>query len=151
MSVRPTNFVRRLRGLSPVGKAVAFVMADHADHRTGECYMSMQTLADEAGLQWADTAAKAVKRLVASGMLDTPHGVSRGGRSKAGRGKTTVYRFTFTVNCDSGITIEPYTTPTRQSELTPTLQSQLKPSTPTPTPTLTPTGESDGGFKGLRV
>jgi hypothetical protein len=63
MSVRATNFVRRLRGLSPEEKAVAFVLADHDNHKGDGAYPSMKTVAQEAGLKNRETASRIAKRL----------------------------------------------------------------------------------------
>jgi hypothetical protein len=63
MSVRATNFVRRLRGLTPSLKTVAFVLADHDDHRGGGSYPSMLTVAQESGFAFRQNASDAVQVL----------------------------------------------------------------------------------------
>ena len=97
MSVRATNHVRSLRGLSTVEKAVAFVFADHDSHYGKGSFPGMQTVAEEAGLNDRETASRVTKRLVAKGVM-VPDQMSKGGR-----GVTTVYRFP--INCDSPITV----------------------------------------------
>ncbi len=97
MSVRATNHVRSLRGLSPVEKAVAFVFADHDSHYGKGSFPGMQTVAEESGLNDRETASRVTKRLVAKGVI-VPDQMSKGGR-----GVTTVYRFP--INCDSPITV----------------------------------------------
>src|SRR3984893_18743581 len=87
VSVRATNFVRRLRGLTITEKAVAMILADHDSHKGDGSFPGMTTLADESCLKNRQTATEVVKRLVAKGVISTDS-LSRGGR-----GKTTVYRF----------------------------------------------------------
>jgi len=87
MSVRATNFVRGLRGLSPSEKAVAFVLADHDDHKGGGTFPGMLTVAEEAGLHERASASRITKRLVDRKIILTDN-PSRGR-------KTTVYRFNF--------------------------------------------------------
>jgi Helix-turn-helix domain len=78
--------VRRLRGLTPTEKAVAFVMADHEDQGAVRgSYPSMSTVAKESGLQGRETASRIVKRLVECKVIGSDL-VSKGR-------KTTVYRF----------------------------------------------------------
>jgi hypothetical protein len=104
MSIRATNFVRRLRGLSPVEKAVAFVIGDHDDHKGGGAYPSMATVADEAGLKNRETASRATTRLVEKKVLIP----------QEEDGKPTLYRFNYTLQtCDSPVT------PTRDSPVIP--------------------------------
>ncbi len=87
MSVRATNFVRGLRGLSPSEKAVAFVLADHDDHKGGGTYPGMLTVAKEAGLKDRTIASRITRRLVDRGIIRTDN-------PSKGR-KSTVYRFNF--------------------------------------------------------
>ena len=63
VSIRATNFVRRLRGLSPGLKSVAFVLADHDNHKGGGAYPSMATVAEEAGYAFRQNASSAVQEL----------------------------------------------------------------------------------------
>jgi hypothetical protein len=99
MSIRATNFVRRLRGLSPSEKAVAFVLADHENHKTGEITASMTTVAAESGIRNRETTSRLTKGLVARKILTTDN-PSKGG-------KPTVYRIDYNwSNCDSPVTVE---------------------------------------------
>jgi hypothetical protein len=101
MSVRATNFVRRLRGLSPEEKAVAFVLADHDSHKGDGSYPSMKTVAMEAGLKNRETASRITKRLVQKKIFlsDEP--------SKREQGRPTVYRLNYSLEtCDSPVTGE---------------------------------------------
>jgi len=100
MSIRATNFVRGLRGLSPSEKAVAFVLADHDDHKGGRgSFPSMSTVAQEAGLQDRETASRITKRLADFRIILTDN-PSRGR-------KPTVYRFNFDLsNRDCRVTVE---------------------------------------------
>ena len=107
MSIRATNFVRHLRGLSTTEKAVAFVLADHDSHKGNGSFPSMSTVAMEAGLENRESASRITKRLVDRKILlsDNPSG---------GR-KPTVYRFNFGLsNRDSPVTA----TVTPESQLT---------------------------------
>ena len=111
MSARATNFVRRLRGLSPVEKAVAFVVGDHDNHRGGGSYPSMTTVAEEAGLQNRESASRIVTRLVNYRVILAPQ-PSRGRRP-------TVYFFNYDLtNCDSPVTVAQLRTVTPESQLT---------------------------------
>lgn len=110
MSYQSTNLVRGLRGFSPIEKAVAFVLADHDDHKGGGTYPSMSTVALEAGLQDRETASRVTRRLVERGVILT------GNPSKGG--KPTVYRFNFELaNRDSRIMGEDPPTVTPESRL----------------------------------
>jgi hypothetical protein len=83
VSIRATNFVRGLRGLSPTEKAVAFVAADHAHHKTGAITISMTTLAEESGFTFRQNVNQVMKRLVERKVFLTP---------KPSKGRTsTVY------------------------------------------------------------
>jgi hypothetical protein len=62
--------------------------------------MSMTTLAEESGVKNRETASRIVTRLEAYGII---RAVSH---KKGGRGQTTRYQFTFTVNRDSGVTVK---------------------------------------------
>lgn len=125
MSIRATNLVRGLRGLSPSEKAVAFVLADHDDHRGGRgSFPSMSTVAEEAGLQDRETASRITKRLADFGIILTDN-PSRGR-------KPTVYRFNFGVfNRDFRVTVENQPTMIRASRLA----SSNRDSSPPPTVT----------------
>jgi hypothetical protein len=77
----------------------------------------MTTLAQECGLKNRETASRVVSRLTEAGLLHTTS------PSKGGRGKTTVYRFNFSLkNCDPRI------------RETVTVESRLNPETVTLTP-----------------
>lgn len=110
MSIRATNFVRRLRGLSPAEKAVSFVLADHDNHKGGGTHPSMSTVAEEAGIDHRETASRIVARLWDYDVIRTPK-VSKGKR-------TTVYFFNYDLaNCDSPITVTELRTVTHRSQL----------------------------------
>lgn len=113
MSIRATNFVRRLRGLSVSEKSVAFVFADHDNHKGGGAYPSMETVAEEAGLRSRETAYRITQRLVERNVLIS------GNPDRKRRGRTpTVYHFNFNrPNCDCRITVQNGATVTRQSQL----------------------------------
>jgi hypothetical protein len=112
MSVKATNFVRSLRGLTQSEKLVAFVLADHDSHKGSGAYPSMQTVAHESGLKDRETASRITSRLVSASLLLTDS------RSKGGRGKTTIYRFNYSLeNCDSRITVCTLKNVTPQSQL----------------------------------
>lgn len=99
VSIRATNFVRRLRGLSPEEKAVAFVLADHDNHKGEGSYPSMTTVAIEAGLKNRETASRITKRLAQKKIFvsDEP--------SKREQGVPTVYRPNYALEtCDSPVT-----------------------------------------------
>ncbi|HXE32769.1 MAG TPA: helix-turn-helix domain-containing protein [Verrucomicrobiae bacterium] len=101
MSVRATNHVRRLGGLTPREKLVAFVLADHAHKVTGEIFPSMSTVAREAGLGPGSRAAasRIVQRLVKRGVLIPQKAVTRT------QGKPTVYHINYAVKaCDPVVT-----------------------------------------------
>jgi len=85
VSIRATNFVRRLRGLTPAEKAVAFVLADHDDHKGGGIYASMSTVAEEAGLENRETASRVTGRLVEKGIF----------LARPAKGKPTLYRVNY--------------------------------------------------------
>jgi hypothetical protein len=100
MSVKATNFVRRLRGLTLTEKAVAMILADHDSHKGEGSFPGMTTVAVEASLKHRQTATDVVKRLAAKGVITTDN------LSKGGRGKTTVYRFNYTLtNCNPEISV----------------------------------------------
>ena len=64
MSVKGTNYARRIRGLRPTEKLVLFVIADHVNHHTGLCTAGMATIAAEAGLKDRLTASRITGRLL---------------------------------------------------------------------------------------
>lgn len=110
MSIRATNFVRQLRGLSAVEKAVAFVVADHDNHKGGGANPSMATIAEESGIENRETASRIMARLVAYKIIQAP-------QPSKGR-KPTVYFFNYEIlNCDSPITVAVPRTVTRESQL----------------------------------
>lgn len=108
-------------------KVVAFVMADHDDHKGHGTYPSMATVADEAGLQNRETASRIVTRLVDYKVIRAPH-PSRGRRP-------TVYFFNYELaNCDSPVTVaEPRTVTPRSQLRVPNCDSDLVENTPTVT------------------
>jgi hypothetical protein len=100
MSVKATNFVRGLRGLTLTEKLVSMFLADHVHYHKDTAYPGMATLAEECGLKDRMTASRTIQRLSKLGVILTD-GVSRGGR-----GKTTVYRFNYSLeNCDPRVTV----------------------------------------------
>jgi hypothetical protein len=110
MSFRATKFVRQLRGLSAVEKAVAFVVADHDNHKGGGAHPSMATIAEESGIENRETASRIMARLVAYKVIQAP-------QPSRGR-KPTVYFFNFEIaNCDSPVTVADPRTVTRESQL----------------------------------
>jgi Helix-turn-helix domain len=110
MSVRATNHVRRLRGLSAVEKAVSFVVADHDNHKGGGANPSMTTIAEESGIENRETASRVMARLVAYKVIQAPQ-PSKGRRP-------SVYFFNYEIaNCDSPITVALPRTVTRESQL----------------------------------
>jgi hypothetical protein len=116
MSIRATNFVRRLRGLTPSEKLVALVLADHAHHKTGESRPSMTTIAEEGGFENRETASRITDRLAELKVITTPC------RSK-GRNPTVWYFNYDLVNCDSIVTVAPFRTVTPQSQSTVTQEN----------------------------
>lgn len=99
MSVRATNFVRQLRGLSPEEKAVAFVLADHDSHKGNGAYPSMTTVAQEAGLKNRETASRITKRLVQKQIFLPNEPTTRE------QGRPTVYHPNYGAGtCDSPVT-----------------------------------------------
>jgi hypothetical protein len=110
MSVRATNHVRRLRGLSAVEKAVSFVVADHDNHRGSGANPSMATIAEESGIENRETASRVMARLVAYKVIQAP---------QPSKGRTpTTYFFNYEIaNCDSPITVAVPRTVTRESQL----------------------------------
>jgi hypothetical protein len=110
MSFRATKFVRQLRGLSAVEKAVAFVVADHDNHKGGGANPSMTTIALESGIENRETASRIMARLVAYKVIQAP-------QPSKGR-KPTVYFFNHEIaNCDSLVTVADSRTVTRESQL----------------------------------
>lgn len=79
MSIRATNHVRRLRGLTPSEKAVAFILADHDDHKGGGSYPSVATVAEEAGFAFRQNASDIVQALADKNVIVTDE-PSKGGR-----------------------------------------------------------------------
>ena len=102
MSIRSTNFVRRLRGLDITERAVAFTLADHAAHPSGEICVGMQTIAEESSLANRQTASDVVGRLRELGVITTAQ------VSKGGRGNPTLYYMNFSLTgADPSITLAP--------------------------------------------
>lgn len=99
MSIKATNFVRNLRGLSISERAVAFVLASH-ENRNGEgAWPSMRTVAAEASLKHRTIAGRIADRLIAKGVL----------RETKIEGRPTVYHFVYGT-CDSPVTRQAPTT-----------------------------------------
>jgi hypothetical protein len=97
MSFRATKFVRQLRGLSPTEKAVAFVHADHDNHKGDGASASMSTVAAETGIKNRETASRITSRLVKKGILVPRKPVTKE------QGIPTVYDFNYDLKtCDSG-------------------------------------------------
>jgi hypothetical protein len=92
MSIRATNFVRSLRGLTATEKAVAFVMADHAHRVTGNITAGMTTIAAEAGLRGRETASRITKRLMIKGIFIPKH------PPKKNQGGPTLYHVNYGVD-----------------------------------------------------
>jgi helix-turn-helix protein len=99
MSVKATNFVRRIRGLSPGEKCVAFVLADHADHKGGGSFASMTTVAEEAGLAHRQNASEYVQSLENKGIIFT--------REKSKGGKPTIWHFNYDLEDSASVRIDP--------------------------------------------
>ena len=99
MSIRATNFVRRLRGLSPGLKSVAFVLADHDNHKGGGAYPSMATVAEEAGYAFRQNASSAVQELA-------DRKVIKGRQSGGGRPTTWYFNYDL-VGCGPDIILVP--------------------------------------------
>jgi hypothetical protein len=139
VSIRSTNFVRGLRGLSPSEKAVAFVLADHDDRFSVRgSFASMSTVAEEAGLRNRETASLITKRLLDRGIIRTDN-PSRGR-------KCTVYRFNYDLaNRDCRVTVENPRTVIPQSRL------RLSNRDSTTPPTVTQEGSNRDSPVTLRV
>lgn len=101
MNIRAAKFVQNLRGLSSTEKCVAQNMAVYADYKNAIAYMSMATLAEDSDLH-RQNVVPIVKRLEAYGIIRPVTGA----HTKGGRGHTTPYAFTFTVNRDFAITVK---------------------------------------------
>jgi hypothetical protein len=150
MSIKATNFVRRLRGLTITEKAVAMILADHDSHKGEGSFPGMTTVADESCLKNRQTATDVVKRLVAKGVITTDS-LSRGGR-----GKTTVYRFNYALtncnpevtvasdNCNSRIAVSTPNTATQTPVNCNPVEAKLQPWNPE-----TATGELHEGVEGV--
>jgi hypothetical protein len=57
------------RRLKPVDFEVAFIVMQHVNAETGECYPSEKTIADKCGLRSTRQVRRALKRLCATGWL----------------------------------------------------------------------------------
>lgn len=152
MNIRAAKFVQNLRGLTLSEKSVAQAIAIHADYADAEANMSMTLLAAESGIKNRETASRIVGRLEAKGIITTVSGT----HSEGGRGQTTAFRFTFTVNCESGVTLTSAEAERRHPETvtgepeTVTPEAQFKPETVTQNAeTVTP--QSHEGFKVLSL
>jgi hypothetical protein len=123
------------------------LLADHDSHRGAGAYPSMTTLAQECGLRNRETASRVVSRLTEAGLIQTA------APSKGGRGKTTIYRFNFSLkNCDPRIK-ETVTTESQINSETVTLTPRNCDSGVTETVTLEPetvTPQSHEGVEGLK-
>jgi hypothetical protein len=100
MSIRATNFVRRLRGLTPTEKLVAFVLADHDNHKGGGIFCSMDTVADETGLADRQYASILTRRLRDRKIIVT---------NKPSKGRhPTLYHFNYELeDCDPSVSVAP--------------------------------------------
>jgi hypothetical protein len=132
VSIRATNFVRHLRGLSSSEKAVAFVHADHARldpdaHNrlvSGVTYASMSTVAEEAGLKNRESASRITKRLLEKRVL-----VAEAERP----GVPTVYRLNLDPNtCDCTVTGQAKNPVTARSHRVPPTRDSVAPKPVTP-------------------
>lgn len=96
MSYQATKFVAERTDLTPSEKAVAFVLAFHADKDNAEAYPAMARIASEAGLKTERGARLLVRRLESKQVIRAAS-PKTGGR---GRDKATVYRFNLDVTMD---------------------------------------------------
>jgi hypothetical protein len=100
VSIRATNFVRRIRGLNSGQKSVAYTLADHEHHKTGDINPSMETVAHESGYAHRRNANEIVVQLVAYKIL-----ICR--RESKGR-VPALYNLNYDLeNCDSPVTVAP--------------------------------------------
>lgn len=101
MSFQATKFVRALRGLTPAEKAVAFVLADHANQYGGNSFPSMDLIAEEAGFKDRRSAQRYMRRLEEKKVV-VAMSPKTGGH---GHDTATIYRLDFgyepTTRCDS--------------------------------------------------
>jgi hypothetical protein len=137
MSVRATNFIRRLRGLNFAEGRASFVLADHANHKTGEITISMQTLKEECELAFRQTASDIVGRLIDWKVFLAPH-------PSKGRKPTTLYVNYDLGNCDSPITVAPLSnrnSPDAVNRNFPIAVTQTQPQSETPFSTPQPQSE----------
>jgi hypothetical protein len=137
MSVRATNYIRRLRGLNFAEGRSAFVLADHANHKTGEITISMQTLKEECELAFRQTASDIVGRLIKWKVFLAPH-------PSKGRKPTTLYLNFDLENCDSPITVAPLSNrnyPDAVNRNSRDAVAQTQPQSKSPSSTLQPQSE----------
>src|SRR5215211_856520 len=92
MSYRATTWAREQRGLKPATKIVLWVLADHANGVTCECYPSRETIADEAEVS-VDSVDRHIQVLIEVGL------VTREPRT-IGSGKTTSYLYRLNLDID---------------------------------------------------
>jgi hypothetical protein len=97
MSFQATKFVRALRGLTPAEKAVAFVLADHANQYGGNSYPSMDLIAEEAGFKDRRSAQRYMRRLEEKKVV-VAMSPKTGGH---GHDTATIYKLDFAMRCDS--------------------------------------------------
>jgi hypothetical protein len=97
MSFQATKFVRALRGLTPAEKAVAFVLADHANQYGGNSYPSMDLIAEEAGFKDRRSAQRYMRRLEEKRVV-VAMSPKTGGH---GHDTATIYKLDFAMRCDS--------------------------------------------------
>ena len=101
MNVRASHFVRNLRGsITREERLVAVMLAIHADYQTAETKVSNGLLAAECSFKNRETASRIVRR------LETVYGIIHAVGHRSGGRTATKYRFTFSLNRDSGITVE---------------------------------------------
>jgi len=92
MSYQATDYVLQLRDLTVTEKAVAFVLACHANEDGSNIYPSMETVAKESGLAFRQNASEIVHRLEGKKVIQAMS-EKIGGRPGADHSGTTHYRF----------------------------------------------------------
>jgi hypothetical protein len=100
MSIRATNFTRRLRGLTFAEGRAALILGDHANYRTGEITISMETLAEECELS-SRQAASAIKNHLVDAKVFLEPNPSKGGRP------STLYVNYQLADCNSRVMVAP--------------------------------------------
>lgn len=87
-----------MRGLTPPQKAIALILAIHADRVTAEVWASMQTLAEESGFKGRASATRVIQKLEKAGAIEPVGSRSEGHVA-------TRFRFTFRSDLGEGIAI----------------------------------------------